>query len=129
MGEQEIGVTGYYKGCRDVVKRKIVIVTPAEKIKYDRSLGIKISIFKECGLFPNPNDGSFSVNFELTEPNVPIAMVLSSTTTGSILKNLPLKVYPDGKVEFAEDLPEGSYVVHVKARDEIVALRFLVAYD
>lgn len=129
MGEDEIGVTGYYKGCRDVVKRKIMIVSLADRIKNDRSLGIKVSIFNECGLFPNPNDGSFAVNFELTEPDVPVAMVLSSTTTGSILKNLPLKVYPDGKVEFTEDLPEGSYVIHVKARDEVIALRFLVAYD
>lgn len=129
MGEQEIGVTGYYKGCRDVVKRKIMVVSLADRIKNDRSLGIKVSVFKECGLFPNPNDGSFAVHFELTEPDVPIAMMLSSTTTGSVLKNLPLKVYPDGKVEFSEDLPEGSYVVHVKARDEVLALRFLVAYD
>lgn len=129
LGEQEIGVTGFYKGCRDVVKRKIMVVTPADMIKNDRSLGIKVSIFKECGLFPNPNDGSFSVNFTLTEPDVPVAMVLSSTTTGSLLKQLPLRIYPDGKVDFTEDLPEGSYVIHVKARDEVIALRFLVAYD
>lgn len=129
LGEQELVMTGYYKGCRDIRKRKIMVVSAQDRIKNDQSIGIKTSVFKECGLFPNPNDGSFSVNFELTETDVPVAMVLSSTTTGSVLKQLPLKIYPDGKVEFTEDLPEGPYVIHVKVRDEVVALRFLVAYD
>lgn len=129
QGEQEIQMTGYYKGCRDILKRKIFVVDPKDRIKYDNAIGIKTSVIKTCGLFPNPNDGSFSVHIELHEDNVPVSLVLSSTTTGSILKQLPLKIYPEGKIAFTEDLPEGPYVIHVKVRDEVVALRFLVAYD
>lgn len=128
-GEQEVQMTGYYKGCRDILKKKILVVDPSERLKYDQAIGIKTSIIKTCGLFPNPNDGSFSLHLELNEANVPVALLLSSTTTGSLLKKLDWKIYPEGKIDFTEDLPEGPYVLHVKVRDEVVALRFLVAYD
>ncbi len=128
-GEQEVQMTGYYKGCRDILKKKILVVDPSERLKYDQAIGIKTSIIKTCGLFPNPNDGSFSLHLELNEANVPVALLLSSTTTGSLLKQLDWKIYPEGKIDFTEDLPEGPYVLHVKVRDEVVALRFLVAYD
>lgn len=129
LGEQELEMTGYYKGCRDIKKRKILVVSPQERIKSDQSIGIKTSVIKECHLFPNPNDGSFDVVVELHEKGVPVAFTLSSMVTGTILKRLDWKLYPEGKLSFVEDLPEGPYVIHVKVRDEVVALRFLVAYD
>lgn len=129
QGEQDIQMMGYYKGCRDIIKKKVIVIDPKDRGKYDNAIGIKTSVIKNCGLFPNPNDGSFAIHFELTEPDVPVAMVLSSTATGSVLKQMDWKLYPEGKVDFTEDLPEGPYVIHVKARDEVVALRFLVAFD
>lgn len=128
-GEHYVEMTGYYKGCRDLKKQRVFVIDASERTKYDNAIGIKTSVIKTCGLYPNPNDGGFTVRVELNETGVPVAMVLSSNITGTLLKQLPLQIYPDGKVDFAEDLPEGSYVIHVKVRDEVVALRFLVAYD
>lgn len=128
-GENYVEMEGYYKGCRDIRRHKVFVIDASERNKYDKAIGIKTSIINACHLFPNPNDGSFEVEFELNEKGVPLAFTLSSMATGTVLKSLDLEVYPDGKVKFEEDLPEGAYVIHVKARDEVIAIRFLVAYD
>lgn len=129
LGEQEVSMIGYYKGCRDILTKRIQVVEPIQRFKNDRAIGIKTSVVKDCRLYPNPNDGGFEVVVELQESGVPVALTLSSPTTGAVIKTLDWKLYPNGKVQFTEDLPEGSYVIHVKVRDEVIALRFLIAYD
>lgn len=129
LGTHEVQLEGYYKGCRDVRTRKITVIPTSERNKNDQAIGIKTSVVKDCHLYPNPNDGSFVVRVDLNETGVPIGLTLSSLVTGTVLKRLDWKLYPDGKIAFQEDLHEGPYVVHVKVRDEVLALRFLVAYD
>lgn len=128
-GENDVEMVAYYKGCRDIKRQRILVIDASERNKYDKAIGIKTSVINTCHLFPNPNDGTFEIEIELNEKGIPLALALSSMATGTVLKTLDWKIYPDGKIKFEEELPEGAYVIHVKARDEIVALRFLVAYD
>lgn len=129
LGTQQVQMIAYYKGCRDLLQKNILVVDAKERDQYDSAIGIKNSVFKRCELFPNPNDGKFELHITLKEQETPIALVLSSMTTGSILKQLDPKIYPERKISFEEELPEGPYVLHVKVRDEVVALRFLISID
>lgn len=129
LGEQEIVMTGYYKGCRDIRKRNVTVIPPEERNNNDRSLGMKVSIIKDYNLFPNPNGGSFGIRVTLNEPNVDVELTLGSIVTGATYKKLVSKAYMEHDVEFTEDLSEGLYVLYLKVRDEVVALRFLVTNE
>lgn len=128
-GENYVEMEGYYKGCRDIKRHRVFVINASERNKYDKQIGIKTSIIHSCHLFPNPNDGGFEIDYELNEEGVPLTVTLSSTTTGAVVRTNDLQVYPDNKIRFEEDLPEGAYIVHIKARDEVIAVRFLIAYD
>lgn len=128
-GEHGLTMTSYYKGCRDVRKRTITIIPPHERNNNDRSLGMKVSIVKECSLHPNPNNGSFKVSVDLNEPNIPVELTLASVTTGSVLRKLTSNEYSEHRVEFDEDLPDGAYAVYIKVKNEVFMLRFLVTNE
>ncbi len=128
-GEHGIEMTSYYKGCRDVRKRTITIIPAHERNNNDRSLGMKVSIVKECSLHPNPNNGDFTVSVDLNEPNIPVELTLASIATGSILKKITSNEYSEHRVTFEEDLPDGAYAVYVKVKSEVFMLRFLVTNE
>lgn len=74
-------------------------------------------------LFPNPNNGSFSVNYFL--PNGKAGLLQVFSITGQLVYQIPLSVYSYFKYIELQNLPAGVYALRITSGEKTLVKKFI----
>ena len=123
-GVLNVTLRAWYGGCFSDSTKNIVIYSSDEEIE-EKSFET-MPLILGCKLWPNPNDGNFSLEVKLNEVSSITVFVYSLQNQAKLyVKNFQgLKKY---EIPFQfNDLTTGVYLVIVKAKNEQQSIKFII---
>ena len=122
-GVFSISMKSFLAECRDY-REKTLTVLAKEKSKPGGRLGYE-ELIKEFTLSPNPNNGVFKVKVNLSE-ETEIMLRVIQFPLGTVKLEYSAHDFTDYAIDFnLPDLPQGMYVIWLKARNENQLIRFI----
>ncbi len=84
---------------------------------------VQETIGQQVELYPNPNEGSFQVRIGAASEEVEVRV---TDMTGRLVLNEVMRTQGSGLLSVETMLPPGTYLLHLRSRDEETVRRFVV---
>ena len=112
--------------CRDSVVKTVHILPGKSDTITSKSLGAKEDFIKSFNVFPNPSDGTFSVEVELQE-KAEINLDMISTQQNYIIDRKKLSGLKHYRLTYGfNNLTPGVYILTLRVKDEKKSLRIII---
>ena len=121
-GEYTVAFTAQLGECVDYLEKKIEVYPPATSPQTPPVVDLQDEIFV---LYPNPNNGRFTVGIRLKEVQDVTLKVYGLYAPGMILEEKTVKGQQDYEVPFQMRLPAGAYVVTIQTQNTIKHISFI----
>ncbi len=122
-GTFTIGMKSFLAECRDLREKILRVLVKGSEAEEGR-LGFE-EFVQTFTLFPNPNDGRFSVKIVLAEKSS-VRLRVVRQITGTIYSDQLMSPFKEHLINYdLSDLPTGAYVILLEVNDQQKYIRFL----
>ncbi|MFZ1787347.1 MAG: T9SS type A sorting domain-containing protein [Saprospiraceae bacterium] len=116
LGNFSVIMEAYKGGCKSVIEKGIKITDDPSLVDKDEQRSSKA--FRSFKVYPNPNDGQFTIDYELNEAFETRILIFDHLGNNIFSKSIPNTI--GHKEEIAlQSVPPGIYIVMVNTSSEV----------
>jgi len=123
FGEYPVVMIGWYSGC-DYSINKTIQIEPIESYKPPKNIGI--TGFENITLKPNPNNGSFSVDFTLYSTERVLIKIVDMYSKVVYQQNIAPTIGHEQFISLSK-VPSGTYLLVMVSETDSRSVRFIIS--
>jgi hypothetical protein len=125
-GRFDVALFSMKAQCRDSVVKTVHILPDSENQDDKKLLGAKPDLIETFHVFPNPNNGEFSVRVELTK-KADITLDMISSQRNQLIDRKILSGLKNYKLQYSfAGLTPGVYILNLQVRDKQRAIQVII---